>query len=250
MTVAFKDHFSQVAKAYRVFRPEYPAELFRWLAHIAPQRESALDCGCGTGQAAVAMARHFRKVYAIDPSAEQIANAMHDEKVTYQVAPAENTGLPEESQDVVIAAQALHWFDLDLYYPEVTRIARQGAIFTAFTYGLVTVNPAADNIIKRLYYDILGRYWPPERRHVDEGYRTLPFPFREITPPELVMTANWDMNHVLGYLATWSAVKEFRAQTASDPLKATEEELREVWEQDEVKTISWPLFIRAGIIRQ
>ena len=63
------------------------------------------------------------------------------------------------------------------------------------------------------------------------------------------MTANWDLNHLLGYLATWSAVKEFRARTSSDPLKVVEEELREVWGQEDVKTIYWPLVIRAGIIK-
>lgn len=249
MTVEFKDHFSQVSKEYRTFRPEYPEELFRWLARIAPQQEAALDCGCGTGQAAVALARYFRIVYAVDPSSEQIANAIHDEKVTYSVASAEKTGLPQESLDLIIAAQALHWFDLDRFYPEIHRIARQGAVFTAFSYGLITVNPEVDKVIKHLYYDNLGHYWPPERRHVDEGYRTLPFPFQEIAIPKFVMTANWDLQHLLGYLATWSAVKEFRARTADNPLKGAEAELRAVWEQEEVKSISWPLVIRAGIIK-
>lgn len=249
MTLNFKDHFSQVAKEYRTFRPEYPEELFQWLASIAPDQDTALDCGCGTGQAAVALARHFDKVYAVDPSPEQIANAIANEKVMYQVASAEQTGLARNSQDLVIAAQSLHWFDLDRFYPEVSRIARQGAVFTAFSYGLVTVTPEIDKIIEHLYYDALGQYWPPERRHVDEGYRTLPFPFKELTAPEFVMTANWGLNHMLGYLATWSAVKEFRSQTASDPLKVVGAELQEVWGQEDLKTISWPLVIRAGIIK-
>ncbi len=249
MTLNFKDHFSQVAKEYRTFRPKYPEKLFQWLANIAPNQDTALDCGCGTGQAAVALARYFDKVYAVDPSPEQIANAIANEKVMYQVASAEQTGLSRNSQDLVIAAQSLHWFDLDRFYPEVSRIARQGAVFTAFSYGLVTVTPEIDKIIEHLYYDILGQYWPPERQHVDEGYRTLPFPFREITAPSFVMTANWGMSHLLGYLATWSAVKEFRSQTASDPLKVVGAELQEVWGQEDLKTISWPLVIRAGIIK-
>jgi len=248
MTDKFKDHFSQVSREYRVFRPEYPEELFLWLARIAPQQDAALDCGCGTGQAAVALARHFEKVWAVDPSAEQIANAVNDKKVTYMVAPAEKTGLPPASQDLVIAAQALHWFDLDRFYPEVRRIARHEAVFAAFSYGLVTIDPAMDNVITYLYHDILGRYWPPERRHVDEGYRTLPFPFREITTPEFAMTADWELNHLLGYLATWSAVKQFRAQTDADPLHVVKEELRTAWGPEKVKTIAWPLVIRAGII--
>lgn len=249
MTQAFKDHFSQVSAAYRSFRPEYPEELFQWLARVSPRQEAALDCGCGTGQAAVALARHFAKVYAVDPSAEQIANASQNERVAYFVAPAEATGLPRESQDLIIAAQALHWFDLDRFYPELSRVAREGAIFAAFSYGLMTVNEDIDRVIGRLYYDMLGPYWPPERRHVDEGYRTLPFPFREIDAPRFAMTASWRFDHLLGYLATWSAVKEFKAATGEDPLAKITAALQAAWgETGEYRRVSWPLVIRAGRI--
>ena len=249
MTQPFKDHFSQVSLGYRNFRPDYPPELFRWLSDLSPRRETALDCGCGTGQAAVALAPYFGKVYAVDPSAEQIAQATAMEGVTYLVAPAENTGLPAHSQDLVIAAQALHWFDFELFYPEVRRVARDGAVFAAFTYGLLTVNPEIDDILGKLYHDILGGHWPPERRHVDEGYRNLPFPFREIPAPEFSMSAQWGLDHLLGYLATWSAVKEFKAVGGEDPLQPVEGEFRRAWgDGQSTNNVSWPLIIRVGYI--
>ncbi len=245
MSPAFKDHFSQSSDAYRAFRPDYPDALFAWLAEVAPRRDGALDCGCGSGQAAVALARHFARVHGVDPSAGQIAQAIPHERVTYRVAPAEATGLPDASQDLVIAAQALHWFDLDRFYPEVRRLARPGAVFAAFSYGLMTVNPEVDAIIGRLYHDLLGPYWPPERRRVEAGYRTLPFPFAELVAPPLAMTAHWPMEHVLGYLTTWSAVKEYREKTGENPLDMIAEELRAVWGGG-AKELSWPLVIRAG----
>lgn len=249
MPQQFKDHFSQVSQAYRAFRPDYPEELFQWLAEISPRREAALDCGCGTGQASVALARHFAKVCALDPSADQIRNATPDEKVSYLVAPAEATGLPSASQDLVIVAQALHWFDLDRFYPEVRRVAREDAVFAAFSYGLMTVGQRVDEVIGHLYREVLGDYWPPERRHVDEGYKTLPFPFRELTPPPFSMTAAWRLDHLVGYLATWSAVKEFKTKMGEDPLAAMEAELRDAWgDPEETKPIAWPLVIRAGRI--
>ena len=247
MPQIFKDHFSQVSGAYRTFRPDYPKELFQWLADISPRRESALDCGCGSGQAAVALARHFARVFAVDPSAEQIDHAIRDEKVVYRVAPAEATGCPDASQDLIIAAQALHWFDLDRFYPEVRRLAREGAVFAAFTYGLLTVDQDLDPIIRHLYHDILGPYWPPERRHVESGYRTLPFPFRELVAPELAMTAHWRADQLLGYLSTWSAVKECKARTGKDSLEGIALRLRDAWGAAEgMKCVSWPLVIRAG----
>jgi SAM-dependent methyltransferase len=249
MSPVFKDHFSSVADAYRTFRPDYPEALFEWLAKIAPRREAALDCGCGSGQAAMALARHFAQVYAVDPSAKQIDHAIRKENVVYRVAPAEATGLPGASQDLIIAAQAFHWFDLDLFYPEVRRLARGGAVFAAFTYGLMTVNQELDPIIRHLYHDLLGQYWPPERLHVESGYRTLPFPFHELVPPALAMTAHWRADHLLGYLSTWSAVKECKVRTGKDPLQGIDRQLREAWGDPEgIKCVSWPLVIRAGRI--
>lgn len=250
MGQTFKDHFSQLADAYRAFRPDYPEEMFRWLAQAAPRRDSALDCGCGTGQATVALARYFQAVYGVDPSAEQIGRAVGHERVRYLVAPAEATGLPEGSQDLVIAAQALHWFDLERFYGEVRRVARPGGVFAAITYGLFTLAPELDRVLLRLYRDILGDYWPPERRHVDAGYTTLPFPFAEIQPPEFAMTAAWRFDHLLGYLSTWSAVKEYRARTGDDAVLAVTDELRAAWgDPEETKPVAWPLSIRAGYIR-
>lgn len=249
MTQAFKDHFSQVSAGYRSFRPEYPAELFQWLAQMSPRQEAALDCGCGTGQAALALARHFATVYAVDPSAEQIAHAVQNERVEYRVAPAEATGLPGASQDLIIAAQALHWFDLERFYREVARVAREGALFAAFSYGLLTVHEGIDAVIGQLYHDLLGPYWPPERRHVDQGYLTLPFPFPELDAPHFAMTARWRFDHLMGYLATWSAVKEFKKRTGEDALTRVGAELEAAWgETGEERRISWPLVIRAGRI--
>jgi ubiquinone/menaquinone biosynthesis C-methylase UbiE len=121
---SFKDHFSSVAGAYRTFRPGYPPELFGWLASTVARRDVALDCGCGNGQASVELARHFGAVLAVDPGREQIRNAIPHARVEYRVSPAEETGIADRSVDLVTAAQALHWFDLDRFYPEVRRVAR------------------------------------------------------------------------------------------------------------------------------
>ncbi len=246
---SFKDHFSGVAGAYRGFRPHSPPALFRWLAAVAPRREVALDVGCGSGQAAVGLAEHFERVHAIDPSAEQISNAIPHPRVEYAVAPAEATGLAPASVDLVIAAQALHWFDLDRFYPEVRRVARAGAVFAAVTYGLTRVDDAVDRVVDRLYHETLEGYWPPERRHVDSGYRTLPFPFPELEAPPLAIEERWPLERFLGYLATWSGVTEYRRRTGVDPLQAVEADLRRAWGTPEAPLrISWPLAVRAGTV--
>ncbi|WP_425501040.1 class I SAM-dependent methyltransferase [Skermanella pratensis] len=58
----------------------------------------------------------FDRVEATDASAEQIAQAASHPRVTYRVARAEESGLPDRSCDLVAAAQAAHWFDLPAYW--------------------------------------------------------------------------------------------------------------------------------------
>jgi SAM-dependent methyltransferase len=249
MTEPFKDHFSSAASGYRTYRPGYPDALFAWLAAAAPARDAALDCGCGSGQASVALARHFGRVFAVDPSAAQIASAEAHPRVEYRVAPAEATGLPDGCVDLVVAAQALHWFDFERFWPEVRRVARPGALFAAFTYGLLAIDAPVDRVLGRLYRDLLGPHWPPERRHVDEGYRSIPCPFPAVPTPVFTMTFDWSLDHLLGYLETWSAVKAFRQGTGNDPLALVDVELRTAWgDPAETKRVSWPLVLRAGRI--
>ena len=116
--------FSSVAREYANFRPGYPPELFAWLARIAPAREAVWDCGCGSGQASVALAEYFNTVHASDVAPEQIAAAKAHPRVRYSVAPAERSGLAAQSVDLVTVAQALHWFDVNAFYTEAVRVAR------------------------------------------------------------------------------------------------------------------------------
>ncbi len=247
MTNAFKDHFSTTASGYHAFRPGYPPALFAWLASVSPGRERAVDLGCGTGQASVALASHFAGVIAVDPSREQIAHAEPHVRVSYLVAPAEATGLADETADLVVAAQALHWFDPARLHPELARIARPGAVFAAFTYGLCRVGTAVDELVDRLYRGILDAHWPPERAHVDAAYRTLPFPWPELDAPQLSIEESWTLDRFVGYLGTWSAVSAYRRNTGDDPLSLVIADLRAAWgPPEDRRPVKWDLTVRAG----
>ncbi len=242
----FQDHFSGVAGAYRAFRPGYPPALFDWLAGRCPRRGLALDCGCGNGQASVALAGRFERVLAVDPGAGQIAQATAHPRVEYRVAPAEATGAADGSVDLVVAAQALHWFDLERFWPEVRRVARPGGAVAAFTYGLLTVDPEVDGVIGHLYFDLLRGHWPPERAHVDAGYRTLSFPFEALAAPDFFIPELWGVGWLLGYLATWSGVTARDKATGGDVVAEVAADLRAAWGAEAEKEVRWPLAVRAG----
>ncbi len=119
MSTKDKDHFSGHAACYQQFRPNYPDALFGYLASLCPAHDLAWDCATGNGQAAVALAPYFSQVIATDFSAQQIEQAQTDPKVRYAVAPADKAPIDDGTVDLVTVAQALHWFDLATFYPEV-----------------------------------------------------------------------------------------------------------------------------------
>lgn len=247
--MAFKDHFSTQAREYTRFRPRYPRELFAFLAGLAPTRQRAWDCGTGNGQAALPLAEFFDEVVATDPSQRQIVHAIEHPNVRYLVSAAEHVPLANDSVDLVTVAQALHWFDFDRFYAEVRRVGHAGSVLAAWSYGLAKITPEVDAAVWYLYHDILETYWPPERAVIMQGYRTLPFPFPEISAPEYPMTARWSLGDLLGYLGTWSSTRAYRKQHGTDPIELARDALTAAWGRPDLeREVRWPLYVRVGRI--
>src|SRR6266498_4107511 len=245
--MSFKDHFSAQAADYAKFRPSYPRELFDYLGRIAASRQLAWDCGTGNGQAAVALALVFDRVIATDASERQITNAEPHERVEYRVAPAEDSGIESETLDLIVVAQALHWFDLDRFYAEAQRVLKVNGVLAASAYNLLHIEPTIDEVVNRYYYEVVGPFWPPERKLVEQ-FADLPFPFHEIDPPEFEMTAQWNLEHLLGYLRSWSATQRFIAANKRDPLEAIADDLRAAWgDPGQMRKVVWPLILRVGL---
>lgn len=243
----FKDHFSGHAQGYSGHRPGYPAALFAYLADSAPARARAWDCATGNGQAARGLAPHFQEVIATDASAAQLAHGCAPANVGFRVAAAEASGLDDGSVDLITVAQALHWFDLEGFYREARRVLRPNGLLAAWCYALFDATPAVERAVARLYGEIVGPYWPPERRLIDEGYATLPFPFRELAAPEFKMRRRLTFDELLGYLRTWSAVQRYLRERGQDPLDAITDELRGAWPGSGKRLeVRWTLCLRVG----
>jgi len=243
----FKDHFSSHSAGYAAFRPRYPQALADALADLCPAANLALDCGCGTGQLSVLLAERFDKVVATDASPQQIAAAEPHPGVEYRVAPAERSGLEQGSADLIVAAQAAHWFDLPAFYAEARRVGRPGALLALVSYATVLAEPGIDGVIQHFYGDVLGPYWPPERRHVEEGYRSFAFPFAELTPPSLAIEVAWSRDELFGYIDTWSAVRNTERALGRGPIEQFAGELAAAWgDAAHRRTFRFPLAMRLG----
>jgi SAM-dependent methyltransferase len=242
----FKDHFSSQSAAYRRYRPEYPAALIRYVASLAPDRRVAIDCATGNGQAAVALGERFETVLAVDGSWSQLELAQAHGRVHYAASLAERLPLRERSVSLVAAAQAAHWFDFDRFHAECRRVLVPGGVVALWTYEKFRVDPRVDAVIDQFYSAVVGPYWPPERRFVEQGYRTLPFPWREEPAPPFALETDWDLQQVLGYLATWSAVQRYRDQRREDPLPELASRLAADWPDGKGRRLRWPIHLRIG----
>jgi len=239
--MTFKDHFSVASRDYARYRPQYPAALFDWLAAQVAHHDLAWDVATGSGQAAVALADHFRHVVATEPSAAQIERAAPHPRVEYRVEPAERASLPAASADLITVAQALHWFDQEAFFAEATRVLKPGGVLAVWCYEVFETTPAVDAVVSRFYHDTIGPYWPPERRWIENGYADVVLPFPRVATPTLEMALAWDLDALVGYLGTWSAVQRYRA-AHGDPLPAVYEALAAVWGDPATeRRVAWPL---------
>ncbi|KAL7748694.1 hypothetical protein RI367_005847 [Sorochytrium milnesiophthora] len=264
MTTDFKDRFSAHAEQYAKYRPTYPDALFEHVAAVAPARDVALDVGCGNGQAAFSLAKHFAKVMGTDASAKQIDIAQEKAKnmsnISFEACTAEDSGkqLADHSVDLITVAQAVHWFQLDAFYANVKRLLKPGkGVLAVWTYPIVAFphDPHVHQTTQDFYHWLhKEQLWDPcIRQYFDSLYRDLPFPFDEsddISPRQWTQTARWSIDDLFGFFSSWSAVQTVRAQRNRDVVAEWEDRFRDAWRQDggaqDTKDIQWHFHLRCG----
>ena len=118
--------FSNRAEDYRRRRPDYPAAaLDAILENLGdPRRLVAADVGAGTGISARMLAARGVRVLAVEPNAEMRAVSDAHEGVEWREGTAEGTGLAGGSVDLVLCAQAFHWFRVPEALAEFHRILK------------------------------------------------------------------------------------------------------------------------------
>lgn len=109
-----KDNFSKQAVDYSKFRPQYPEEMIEYILSFVNNKSSALDVATGNGQVAHKLSAHFEKVSATDISQKQLDNAIQADNIIYSKESAEKTSFQNHQFDLIVVAQAVHWFDFEL----------------------------------------------------------------------------------------------------------------------------------------
>lgn len=244
-----KDLFSKQADLYARYRPTYPEELYAYILSFVQEKNIAWDCATGNGQAAVALASHFKKVMATDISAAQIEKAARKSNIDYLVCPAESTPFTENTFDLVTVAQAYHWIKWAAFKKEVTRIGKPNAVIAIWTYyNRVMDDKKIDNVVQDFYNNVTKPYWDYERKHVDEKYDAVEFDFELLPVKEFETVLYWKREDLAGYVSSWSAIQKFIKINGYSPVPVLEEEINKLWPESEVKKVIFPIFLKLGRI--
>jgi ubiquinone/menaquinone biosynthesis C-methylase UbiE len=241
-----KDNFSLQSNQYAKFRPTYSKEFYDYLLTLLNNKQTAWDCGTGNGQVAQELSKYFQMVYGTDISEKQIQHAVHAYNIIYKVEAAEKTSFPDKAFDLIIVAQAIHWFIFDEFYKEVKRTIKPEGILVVIGYGLIQIDDSIDKIISEFYHNILGSYWDKERKYIEENYQTIPFPFEEIRTPDFENIFEWNFEQLIGYLETWSAVQHYKKKTGKNAIDNVYKDLEQEWKIMTIRKIKFPILLRIG----
>jgi len=239
-----KDLFSKQAESYAQYRPSYPIAMYDDMFSHTSRSKCAWDVATGNGQAAIPLTRKFKSVYANDISTEQLRNAKHKAGVYYFNCPAESTPFEDNLFDCITVAQSLHWLDQELFFAEMERVAKKGAILAIWSYSQPRVDEIIDNLTDSLYFRGLEKFWAPERKIVDNQYRAMLLPYQELLVKKYEHEFTWEREDYLGYLSSWSAVQTAKDITGEDPLREMSGRVLHYWKEEKQKQAQFNILLK------
>uniref|UniRef100_A0A131Z026 Ubie/coq5 methyltransferase n=1 Tax=Rhipicephalus appendiculatus TaxID=34631 RepID=A0A131Z026_RHIAP len=205
------------ADIYAKFRPTPPQaltdEILKFLKVKVSDLNLAIDVGCGPGTSTITLAPYFKEVHGYDISEAQIneAKALKLGNVSFSVSPAETINEKDESVQLVMVMQAVHYFDLDAFYKEVTRVLVPNGVLALCSYLIpkpVSKNQERmDKIINdEIYRGIPKEYWSPVIDIVDNLYRDIRPAFEDHVRIDCIEDRKMrTVADYVNYTKTWSA---------------------------------------------
>jgi SAM-dependent methyltransferase len=160
--------FSGLANIYAQSRPSYPNEALDFIVAQCQLKpgDTMVDVGCGTGISTRLFSQRDLQLIGIEPNDDMRVKAETENKKdrnnftyapVYLKATAEQTGLKPNSADIVLCAQAFHWFNKQICLSEFNRILK-----TPGYVALMWNERDEDDPFTKAYGEVL-REWPETR---------------------------------------------------------------------------------------
>ncbi|KAL3533639.1 hypothetical protein ACH5RR_007160 [Cinchona calisaya] len=258
--------FLKQAKLYSESRPDYPEELFQFIASKTPHHDLVWDVGTGTGQAASSLAKIYKNVIATDTSQKQLDFAPKLSNVRYQCTSAimsdeelESNVAKRATVDLVTVGQAIHWFDFPSFYRQVKWVLKKPhGVIAAWCYTTPQVNEKVDFLFQQFYFVNARPYWSPGRDLIVEKYVSIEFPFfpvdgaKNTGPFEFKTEKLMDFHRYLAYAKSTSAYQTALEKGIDLLSEDVIEEFRSAWYEDgnDLKVVQFPVYLRIGKVEK
>ena len=153
-----KNEFYNKANEYAIGRPTYPEEIIKKIKELGIGKHSTIaDIGAGTGLLTRMLNELDCMILAVEPNIEMLNECKKYcstlTNIEYINAPAESTQIKEHSLDLIIIAQAFHWFDKDLCKAEFKRILKDNG-YIIFLWNDMQIH----NEFTKEYMSIIHKY--------------------------------------------------------------------------------------------
>lgn len=149
------NRFTGFANTYESARPSlpmYPINIIK--KYIDREIQNVVDLGCGTGLSTNIWSDISQKVIGVEPSLDMlnVAKKKHNKNISFINAYSDNTGLDDNSIDVVVCSQSFHWMEPKSTLGEINRILKNGGVFATVDCDWPPVlNWQADMAYSELY---------------------------------------------------------------------------------------------------
>lgn len=236
-----QDHFSTIATAYNDGRIAYSTPLYEYLSRLCKEK-LAWDCATGSGQAVKDLSTYFDRVIATDISESLLSQADSISNVEFRKASAEHSEIGSTSMDLVVVAQAVHWFEQEKFWNEVRRLLKPNGILALWGYVWPLVDDRIDNLLGE-FRESIEKYWPEKSRYLHDFYADIEAPFQRVDMPDFRIVERWTASDYLAHLASWSGTRYCAERSKIDPLSKISDYLLQAW-GDALRTVEWPLLLK------
>ncbi|KKK24811.1 hypothetical protein P175DRAFT_0502558 [Aspergillus ochraceoroseus IBT 24754] len=196
----FSSYNQTQGKIYALNRRNYHPSVYHTILdrHVSTggQFGTLLDVGCGPGTATVRLAREFLHAIGLDPSEGMIATARSlecitsmSEPVRFEISTAEDLGstlsppVGDSSVDLIVAANAAHWFDIPRFWERAGRMLKPGGTVALWTSGEIRIHPSMPNAVAiqaamdEIEEQELKPFFLPGNLLTRDCYTSLPLPW-------------------------------------------------------------------------
>ncbi|MDH5367685.1 MAG: class I SAM-dependent methyltransferase, partial [Cyclobacteriaceae bacterium] len=164
--------------------------------------------------------------------------------IHYSISKAESTKFPDNHFDLITVGQALHWFNFEAFFKEVKRVLKLNGTLAVWGYNNMLINPEIDKINLDFYQNITKPYWDGERKHIDNQYSDIDFPFEKIESKSFEIIKKWNLPNLEGFFNTLSAEQHFITKEGYSPVPKLIDRFKPIWKEGEMKVVRFPLFLK------